>query len=624
MGKRVEGKKKKKGLKANVTSKFGSKRKLSRMGKKVKAGTMGPNTEFITRSNALKRLQITLKDFRRLCILKGVYPRVPDKAPKGADKVYYDIKDIAYIQHEPLLAKFRQFKAFMKKIRRAAGRKEFEDARRKDELKPDMRLDHLVKERYPRFIDALRDIDDALCMVHLFASLPSQGRVTAEKTKSCQQLALQWQYYIARSKTLKKVFVSVKGVYFQAEILGEAITWLTPHQFTQAFPKDVDFRVMLTFLDFYEVYLRFVMFKLYNLLGVQYPPVIDKALMDSGCYLLAVRSSQNDAAVPQKLQLLDQVREEIPSKAVSKKSAAASLAKISSLEDKFESILEKSQRDGDEDDDESIVDVSAPLSNAFSDLNDAGDYDGDEEEMKKFSGSSAEKDLMLFRNFKIFVGREVPLQWLQLSCVSFGAQVGWQGKGSPFDESDSGITHQIIDRPMQGVSQSGRDYIQPQWVFDCINAKMLLPIHKYKPGVSLPPHLSPFVDDDKEGYLPKYREELNKLQSVVQAQSEDNHSVDADDSPKELEIRKPKKSSDGKTASQKKKVEELDSENVTTANKKGPKAIVYEPRQTIVSEVSYTTTFSKFYYTFAFLFVFVCVCTVHTTRHFFPILFYCP
>ena len=55
MGKRVEGKKKKKGVKANVTSKFSSKRKLSRMGKKVKKGQMGPSTEFITRSTVLKR-----------------------------------------------------------------------------------------------------------------------------------------------------------------------------------------------------------------------------------------------------------------------------------------------------------------------------------------------------------------------------------------------------------------------------------------------------------------------------------------------------------------------------------------------------------------------------------------
>lgn len=69
MGGRVEGKTKKKSVKANVTSKFGSKRKASRMGKKVKKGQSGPSTEFITRSTALKKLQITLKDFRRYIIL---------------------------------------------------------------------------------------------------------------------------------------------------------------------------------------------------------------------------------------------------------------------------------------------------------------------------------------------------------------------------------------------------------------------------------------------------------------------------------------------------------------------------------------------------------------------------
>jgi pescadillo len=129
MGNRKEGKTKRKSVKANVTSKFSAKRKLSRMGKKVKKGKAGPSTEYITRSAALRKLQITLKDFRRLCILKGIYPRVPNNPLKGADKIYYDIKDLSYIMHEPLLAKFREFKAFMKKIRRAAGRNQFSEAR---------------------------------------------------------------------------------------------------------------------------------------------------------------------------------------------------------------------------------------------------------------------------------------------------------------------------------------------------------------------------------------------------------------------------------------------------------------------------------------------------------------
>ena len=125
--KRVEGRKKKKSIKTKVTSMSSSKKRLSRMGKKIKKGQMGPSADFMTRSSVLRKLQITLKDFRRLCILKGIYPRVPSKAPKGSDKIYYDVKDIAYVSHEPLLKKFREFKSFMKKIRKASGRNQFSE-----------------------------------------------------------------------------------------------------------------------------------------------------------------------------------------------------------------------------------------------------------------------------------------------------------------------------------------------------------------------------------------------------------------------------------------------------------------------------------------------------------------
>lgn len=87
--------------------------------------------------------------------------------------------------------------------------------------------------RYPTFIDAVRDIDDALCMIFLFASLPSDGRVSPALIDNCSRLASEWQLYVMHTRALRKVFLSIKGVYYQAEVMDQTVTWLVPYQFTQ-------------------------------------------------------------------------------------------------------------------------------------------------------------------------------------------------------------------------------------------------------------------------------------------------------------------------------------------------------------------------------------------------------
>lgn len=50
----------------------------------------------------------------------------------------------------------RELRAFDKKIKKAIGKKNDDLAQRLASRKPGMTLDHLVRERYPTFIDALR------------------------------------------------------------------------------------------------------------------------------------------------------------------------------------------------------------------------------------------------------------------------------------------------------------------------------------------------------------------------------------------------------------------------------------------------------------------------------------
>ncbi|KAG7380674.1 mRNA-binding ribosome synthesis protein [Phytophthora pseudosyringae] len=508
--KRVKGKKKLKSIKAKQTDAMGSKRRLAKLGKEQRKGMRGSAANYITRSQALKRLQVTLKDFRRLCILKGIYPREPKKKPSGKDKTYYYLKDVMFLAHEPVLDKFRAFKTFMKKVKKAMGKKDYEDAKRKHENRPTYELDHIVKERYPRFVDALGDLDDALCLVHLFALMPTGNGIHAEVTSMCLRLVREWQNFVVATRALTKVFVSIKGIYYQASVQGQTITWLVPHQFTPTVDKRVDVRVMLTFLEFYEVLLKFVNAQLYMQIGVSYPPKINLQLDAAGAQLVALeleRVKEDEEVEDADEKEVGDDETETP-KDISQQQKESE-KRIKTLGGAIATEDANPVQEYDEEDDEGTYgEMSEPLEAAFASNELAAQIYS--EQRKERSEKS------LFSGLTFFLSREVPSACLELVLRSHGATLGWDGAGSPFDEKSARITHHVMDRPHQGHRYFNREYVQPQWVFDSVNNGILLPLTRYVPGAELPPHLSPFVNDQQEGYTPEYRKELEKLKSASQ------------------------------------------------------------------------------------------------------------
>lgn len=137
-----------------------------------------------------------------------------------------------------------------KKIRKALAKKNEHRAECLDSHKPTYTLSRLVKERlicnvfdslnyqltppkfclifyanylclmwfrYPKFIDALRDLEDCLSMIHLFAAMPAVGRIDVKRIHNCKRfvfhsITISWHFD-------EKLHIELFSSYFMYDIL---------------------------------------------------------------------------------------------------------------------------------------------------------------------------------------------------------------------------------------------------------------------------------------------------------------------------------------------------------------------------------------------------------------------
>jgi len=180
-------------------------------------------------------------------------------------------------------------------------------------------------------------------------------------------------------------------------------------------------------------------------------------------------------------------------------------------------------------------------------INSDDENDVNEDEINKSSGlvlvdMSAEslKKRSLFKGLVFFISRECPIHILSFLLISCGASiVGWEQETlidestslSPVDVDDEKITHHIVDKPPAALTKysahrSTRSFVQPQWVFDCLNKSSLLSTVSYAPGLICPAHLSPFSDITQD---PTHAA-INELMEGFEKQAADDvHKSDAPD-----------------------------------------------------------------------------------------------
>ena len=408
-----------------------------------------------------------------------------------------------------------------------------------------MRLDHIIKERYPTFVDALRDLDDALSLLCLFANLPSTESVPPKTIAKCQRLTIEFEHYLIRTHSLRKTFLSIKGIYYQATIQGQDILWLVPYKFVQQTAADVDFRIMATFVEFYTALLGFVNFRLYTGIGLVYPPKFDTKREEQGAELGAFQLEGKDGG--------DEVGpSEVADTEVNTK--AQELANNISDNPGMEKKPEPEASVGDLRRESEIQQSAGVTLDEFSSIDPSADT-----LLQPSATADSSSAARLFEQFTFYLSRETPRRPLEFILKSFGCKrVGWDSLlgevGSYCSEDDKSITHQIVDRPdlpfpspppTDGEDATsdeendgpivrkanervpGRIYVQPQWVWDSINLGQLQRPDLYAPGATLPPHLSPWVKPQNREYDPTIP--LMDQERVDEAELEDSEAEDGSD-----------------------------------------------------------------------------------------------
>lgn len=359
------------------------------------------------------------------------------------------------------------------------------------------------------------------------------------------------QVWAIRTHALRKVFLSIKGIYYECEVpSGESgstvpVRWLEPYEFTQHVPSDVDFRILLTFLDLYRTLTSFVLYKLYTDENLVYPPPMDVQLDQRGegvgKFKLVEREADEDRDGEQP--------KTADGKRITKKDVKRGIKSVQRAGEAVEEDEDEEMADATE---EAVEEEFVHHPGKNEDGADAASGPLPTYTSLLVSSSNSENTtpaFQIFSPYTFYLSRETSSRTWEFIIRAFGGKVvthlepttdATQSNSLAGPEGDK-ITHVIIDRPMgkskmrELQGQRKWAWVQPQWVADCANRREILPSGQgsgYEPGGALPPHLSPW-DGEGEVYRPWLEQDKPEARQVEAAAEGDDVEMADDDEEEE-------------------------------------------------------------------------------------------
>jgi pescadillo len=76
-------------------------------------------------------------------------------------------------------------------------------------------------------------LDDCLSLLSMISILSPSEDFSIERLDKIKRLTKEFNTYLVTTNSLTKVFLSIKGIYYQAVISGVKITWICPYEFIQ-------------------------------------------------------------------------------------------------------------------------------------------------------------------------------------------------------------------------------------------------------------------------------------------------------------------------------------------------------------------------------------------------------